>query len=95
MNDIFDKFTLLKDETTKSSSDCSNSDHMKTLKELSLPLDWLCVMDRYELKSEIGKGSYGQVVKAVCRTSEEPVAIKMISKFSKYDYDCCKLIREI
>ena len=54
MNDIFDKFTLLKDETTKSSSDSSNSDHLKTLKELSLPLDWLCVMDRYELKSEIG-----------------------------------------
>ena len=59
MNDIFDKFTLLKDETTKSSSDSSNSYYIRILKELSLPLDWLCVMDRYEIKSEIGKGSYG------------------------------------
>ena len=61
MNDIFDKFTLLKEdkENTKDTSDSSNNDHMKILKELSLPLDWLCVMDRYEIKSEIGKGSYG------------------------------------
>jgi hypothetical protein len=34
MNDIFDRFTLLKEDTTKSSDESSNSDHMKALKDL-------------------------------------------------------------
>ncbi|XP_060560524.1 dual specificity tyrosine-phosphorylation-regulated kinase 1A-like isoform X4 [Ruditapes philippinarum] len=35
-------------------------------------------MDRYEIDSLIGKGSFGQVVKAYDHTDQEPVAIKII-----------------
>ena len=96
MNDInCEQYSQMKEELTKSSSDISSPDFLQTLKDLQLPIEWLCVKDRYEIKSVIGKGSYGQVVKAVCRASNEQVAIKMVKDFHKYDYDCCKLIREI
>jgi serine/threonine protein kinase len=42
----------------------------------------------------LGQGSYGEVVKAKCKATEELVAIKYVSDFDN-EYDCVKAIREI
>jgi serine/threonine protein kinase len=49
----------------------------------------------YNIIKKIGKGSFGTVVEAQCRQTGLTVAIKCIEGFSKYDYDCVKLVREI
>lgn len=49
----------------------------------------------YKLLSYIGEGSYGTVIKGYCRNTETPVAIKLVQNFTKYEYDCVKLIREV
>ena len=43
----------------------------------------------------MGEGSYGTVIKGFCRNSGVQVAIKLIKNFTRYDYDCVKLVREI
>lgn len=35
------------------------------------------------------------MIKANCKSTGQDVAIKLIKDFQKYDYDCCKVIREI
>ena len=67
----------------------------KTVNELNLPPIWNDVTHLYKLLSFIGEGSYGTVIKGYCRNTETPVAIKLVSNFTKYEYDCVKLIREI
>ena len=62
---------------------------------MNLPEVWAEVMPLYTLDKKIGSGTYGTVVGAKCKQSGQPVAIKHIKDFSLYDYDCCKLIREI
>lgn len=71
------------------------SQKQQILKKLKLSNVWLEVLDHYELKSYLGKGSFGTVMKAECKVSGQIVAIKHLTDFSKYDYDCCKVIREI
>ena len=56
---------------------------------------WDKIYSHYKLVSYIGEGSYGQVILGVCRRTETPVAIKLMQNFSKNDYDCVKLLREI
>lgn len=73
---------------------CDMSDS-KTVTELNLPKIWTEVTGLYKLVSFVGEGSYGIVIKGHCRRTETPVAIKLIQNFTKYDYDCVKLIREI
>ena len=65
------------------------------LKELNLPAVWTDVLPHYKLTRKIGSGTYGTVVGASCKVTGEKVAIKHIKDFSLYEYDCCKLIREI
>ena len=69
--------------------------NFQTLENLNLPPVWLHVMDQYQIMQEIGQGSFGSVIKANCKSTGQDVAIKLIKDFQKYDYDCCKVIREI
>jgi serine/threonine protein kinase len=52
-------------------------------------------MPHYTIEKKIGSGTYGTVIGAKCKISKVQVAIKHIKDFSLYDYDCCKVIREI
>ena len=62
---------------------------------MNLPEVWTHVLDHYELISKIGSGTFGTVASARCIRTGELVAIKHVTGFAKYEYDCCKLIREI
>ena len=57
--------------------------------------DWNVIAKSYTLDGVLGQGSYGTVMKGVCKITGQVVAIKYISGFSKWDYDCVKVIREI
>ena len=65
------------------------------LKELNLSNTWAAVLQDYDLIQHLGQGSFGQVVEGQCKISKRTVAIKLISNFSYYEYDCVKVIREI
>ena len=56
---------------------------------------WEQLRAKYQLQSTIGSGSYGEVVKAKCRSTNAPVAIKFIQNVAENEYDCVKVIREI
>ena len=60
-----------------------------------LPRAWHLIAKSYTLDGVLGQGSYGTVMKGVCKVTGQQVAIKYISGFSKWDYDCVKVIREI
>ena len=60
-----------------------------------LPKVWQQIANSYNLGGILGQGSYGTVMKGVCKLTGQQVAIKYISDFSKWDYDCVKVIREI
>jgi serine/threonine protein kinase len=49
----------------------------------------------YLIEHKIGTGSYGHVYAAKCKKTGVKVAIKHIQNFSKYEYDSCKIVREI
>jgi mitogen-activated protein kinase 1/3 len=68
---------------------------MQQVRALNLPEIWSEVLPYYNLDKKLGAGTYGTVVGATCKSSGQCVAIKHIKDFSLYDYDCCKLIREI
>lgn len=60
-----------------------------------LPRAWHQIAKSYTLQGVLGQGSYGTVMKGVCKLTGQQVAIKYIHGFSKYDYDCVKVVREI
>jgi serine/threonine protein kinase len=60
-----------------------------------LPKVWVTLKDDYKLLGVLGEGSYGQVVKGMCRVSKQTVAIKFIKNICESEYDCVKVIREI
>ena len=53
------------------------------------------VIKKYELKSIIGKGSYGCVTKAKCKRTGREVALKVMQQQSQTEYEIIKLLREI
>ena len=65
------------------------------MKELDLSASWTEVKKYYSIIEKIGEGSFGQVYKAQCLHTDQIVAIKHIKGFSKHDYDCVKLVREV
>lgn len=56
---------------------------------------WANIEKKYTIDKAVGKGSYGTVVKAVCKASGQKVAIKHMTGFQQHEYDCVKVIREI
>lgn len=62
---------------------------------MCLPPIWQTILDRYEIVSQLGEGSYGQVFRATCRTRGIAVAIKLVQNFEQNDHACIKTIREI
>ena len=56
---------------------------------------WTHMSAEYTVLGTLGKGSYGEVVQAVCKLTGEVVAIKYINDLGYCDYDLVKLIREI
>lgn len=53
------------------------------------------IKEKYEMVSIIGKGSYGCVSKAKCKSTGKYVAIKIFNNHSNSEYDTIKLVREI
>ena len=72
-----------------------SSDPIDILSGADLPRAWQFIAKSYTLDGILGQGSYGTVMKGVCKVTGQAVAIKYISGFSKWDYDCVKVIREI
>ena len=71
------------------------SDPVDMLSGTELPKEWHLIAKSYTLDGVLGQGSYGTVMKGVCKVTGQQVAIKYINGFSKWDYDCVKVIREI
>lgn len=51
-------------------------------------------MDRYQITKTLGDGTYGSVVKAINKQSQEIVAIKKMKK-KFYSWEECMALREI
>lgn len=48
-------------------------------RQKTLPNAWKCLQKKYSIVNIVGEGSFGQVVKAFCIQTQQPVAIKYIS----------------
>lgn len=53
------------------------------------------ISQKYNILESIGKGSYGEVFKGVCLNSGRLVALKVLQRQCKTEYDTIKLVREI
>lgn len=53
------------------------------------------IIKKYDIKSIIGKGSYGCVTKAKCKRTGRDVALKVMQQQSQTEYEIIKLLREI
>ena len=60
-----------------------------------LPEIWFAAVANYKLEKIKGEGSFGQVVQARCKVTNQPVAIKLISDIGIFEYDFVKVVREI
>jgi hypothetical protein len=59
------------------------------------PSIWDEVATFYLIEQKIGSGTYGTVFAGKSKKTGQQVAIKHISNFARYEYDACKIIREI
>ena len=55
----------------------------------------LAIGRQYEITEVLGKGSYGCVSKAKCKTTGRVVALKIMENQTDTEYDTIKLVREI
>jgi serine/threonine protein kinase len=55
----------------------------------------MVVLRSYDILELSGQGSYGSVVKAVCRFTGDIVAIKLVKNFRNHSYSLIKIVREI
>lgn len=65
------------------------------MRKLGLSQEWKVAFKNFNLTKILGFGSYGKVVHAICKVSNQPVAIKFIQGIFKNEYDCVKILREI
>jgi len=64
-------------------------------REVSLDSRWECVYSDYDFIQVIGKGTYGEVMKARCRKTNQIVAIKFIKNVNSSVYMAKTVLREI
>lgn len=53
------------------------------------------ILKKYDIKTVIGKGSYGCVSRAKCKRTGREVALKVMQQQSQTEYEIIKLLREI
>lgn len=53
------------------------------------------LLERYDLRDQLGKGSYGTVFKAIDTHTSEVVAVKIISLGASEQSGCAEIQREI
>lgn len=82
VNSIEDKEDIFEDPSKK--------DKFGTTKALRA-----AISRQYEIIEVLGKGSYGCVSKAKCKTSGRVVALKVMENQTDTEYDTIKLVREI
>jgi serine/threonine protein kinase len=63
--------------------------------EHSLDPLWGTIRKDYKLVEQLGKGSYGEVLKAVHRETKQHVAIKLMKNIFSDSYQARKTLREI
>ena len=63
--------------------------------EITLDPQWGKVQEKYELLELIGKGTFGEIVKAMCKQSGEIVAIKYMHSGFHSPITIQKMIREV
>jgi serine/threonine protein kinase len=56
---------------------------------------WQPMLLKYKLDKLVGKGNFGEVIKARCRTTKKTVAIKLICDAYSSTYNFKKVMREI
>ena len=62
---------------------------------VSLSSIWKHAQNDYEFIQLIGVGSYGEVVQARNKQTDQIVAIKLLKDIFNNIYDCKKIVREI
>ena len=75
--------------------DCLVPNKGKSKEKLELSSAWEIPITYYDLEEVVGEGSYGQVIKGVCKKTHRDVAIKFIQNVCESEYDCVKVIREV
>ena len=83
------------DVSTNTQDQEMSSDSTNGSSTSELPRAWHQIAKSYTLEGVLGQGSYGTVLKGLCKSTGQHVAIKYIHGFSQWDYDCVKVIREI
>lgn len=64
-------------------------------KSLNLDKLWMAMEQDYEFVKVLGKGSFGEVIKAKHRVNQNVVAIKLLKDLFKDDYASKKVLSEI
>lgn len=95
----FSNPTILSTDDTKQSIETTRgfdqSQNFAILGQYNLSAMWQDLFNEYSLVEKLGEGTYGTVMKCVCRATNKTFAIKMIEGFAHYDYELIKLLREI
>ena len=56
---------------------------------------WALLQKDYEVQELLGRGAFGQVARARCRTTGKAYAIKLIQNVFHSSYEAKKIVREI